>query len=252
MDPISATEGSGRWEKVPEEALDDTATKLRAAIGATEYDAHYATNRPEDVEVGPNGTVFIALTNNSSVNDSHGSVRRLREKGNDPEAMEFRWRDYAAGGPPSDGGLGFSSPDNLVFDRARNLWVVTDISSSRLNGSNEYGYHANNAIFMVPTKGPNRGVAFRFGNGPVHSECTGPYFTPDEETFFVNVQHPGEQTGNAPTAPGVFGTEATYTSWWPGGDKTAGQNPSTPRPSTVVITKDPKGTGSRFVPESKR
>ena len=28
---------------------------------------------------------------------------------------------------------GFSSPDNLVFDKAGNLWVVTDISSSRLN-----------------------------------------------------------------------------------------------------------------------
>ena len=104
--------------------------------------------------------------------------------------------------------------------------MVTDISSSRLNGDNEYGYHANNAIFMVPTRGANRGVAFRFANGPVHSECTGPYFTPDEETFFVNVQHPGEQTGNSPTSPGVFGTETTYTSWWPDGNKTANENPS--------------------------
>jgi secreted PhoX family phosphatase len=239
-EPISATEGTGRWEPVPVEALDDTATKLRAAIGAEEFNAHYATNRPEDVEVAEDGSVYVALTNNSSVNDSHGSVRRLREKGNDPEALEFRWRDYAAGGPTASddpGTEGFSSPDNLVFDKAGHLWVVTDISSGSLNRANEYAYHKNNALFYVPTSGLNKGVAFRFANGPAECELTGPYFTPDESSLFVNVQHPGELTGDAPDAPGVFGQEATYTSWWPEGDRTAGDNPSTPRPSTVVITR---------------
>ncbi|MGH8940979.1 MAG: PhoX family protein, partial [Actinomycetes bacterium] len=135
-DPITATEGTGTWEPVPEDMLDDTATKLRAAIGTGEYDTHYATNRPEDLEVAEDGSVFIALTNNSTVNDSHGSVRRLQERGNDPEALEFRWRDYAAGGPTGSGETGregFSAPDNLVFDKAGNLWVVTDISTGSLN-----------------------------------------------------------------------------------------------------------------------
>jgi uncharacterized protein len=45
-----------------------------------------------------------------------------------------------------------------------------------------------------------------------------------------------ETTGETSTGPGVFGQEATYTSWWPEGNKTADDNPSTPRPSTVVIT----------------
>jgi uncharacterized protein len=36
----------------------------------------------------------------------------------------------------------------------------------------------------------------------------------------------------------VFGQEATYTSWWPEGSKTTDDNPSTPRPSTVVITRE--------------
>jgi secreted PhoX family phosphatase len=237
-DPLTPTEGTGTWEPVPEEALDDTATKLREALGDEEYDLHYATNRPEDLEVADDGSVFIALTNNTSVNDSHGSVRRLRERRNDPEALEFRWRDYAAGGPTGSadpGTQGFSSPDNLVFDKAGNLWVVTDISTSRLNRPNEYQFHKNNAMFMVPTSGPNRGVAFRFANGPVECELTGPYFTPDERTLFVNVQHPGELTGNSLSAPGVFGQEVTYTSWWPEGNRTAGENPSTPKPSTVAI-----------------
>jgi len=54
----------------------------------------------------------------------------------------------------------------------------------------------------------------------------------------VNVQHPGETTGETSTGPGVFGQEATYTSWWPEGSRTADDNPSTPRPSTVVITRE--------------
>jgi uncharacterized protein len=243
---VTDTEGTGTWVPVLESELDDTATKLRARFGA-QFDQHFATNRPEDVEVAEDGSVFIALTNNSSVGDSHGSVRRLRERNNDPEALEFTWRDYAAGGPTGSmepGREGFSAPDNLVFDKAGNLWVVTDISSASLNQPmNAYTYHKNNAMFMVPTSGPNRGVAFRFANGPVECELTGPYFTPDEETLFVNVQHPGETTAIDANSPGVFGLESTYTSWWPEGNKTANDNPATPLPSTVAITRGRSGDG---------
>ncbi|HEU0024935.1 MAG TPA: alkaline phosphatase PhoX [Thermoleophilaceae bacterium] len=240
-DPLTATEGRGIWVPVHRDQLDDTATKLREAFGEDIYDEHFATNRPEDVEVAADGSVYIALTNNTGVNDSHGSVRRLRERGNDPEALAFSWRDYAGGGPTGSadsGAEGFSAPDNLVFDRAGNLWVVTDISTSRLNQDNEYAYHRNNAMFMIPTRGPNKGVAFRFANGPVQAELTGPYFTPDEQTLFLNVQHPGEQTGSASDAPGVFGQAETYTSWWPGGNRTSGESPSTPKPATVAITRE--------------
>ncbi|UJA20382.1 DUF839 domain-containing protein [Thermoleophilia bacterium SCSIO 60948] len=250
VEPITDTEGTGTWVEVTDEQLRDTAALIRAAVGTEEYNTHFATNRPEDVEVGPDGSVYIALTNNSTVNDSHGSVRRLREAGNDPEATSFRWSDFAAGGPQDQGGAGFSSPDNLVFDSENNVWVVTDISSSALNSDNEYGYHANNAIFMVPTRGENRGVAFRFANGPVEAECTGPYFSPDERSLFVNIQHPGELTAGEEDS--VFGIERTYTSWWPEGNRTAEENPSLPHPSTVVITKDPRGEGERSIPPARR
>jgi secreted PhoX family phosphatase len=247
-DPITDEEGTGEWVEVREDELDDTATKLRARFGTLEFDTHFATNRPEDVEVAEDGSVFVALPINSSVNDSHGSVRRLRERNNDPEAREFTWRDYANGGPTGSsqaGREGFSSPDNLVFDKAGNLWVVTDISTTSLNQpNNPYTYHKNNAMFMVPTSGPNKGVGFRFANGPVDAEMTGPYFTPDEETLFVNIQHPGETTGIRATSPGVFGQEATYTSWWPEGNKTTADNPSTPMPSTVAISRGRPGEGS--------
>jgi secreted PhoX family phosphatase len=235
--PTNATSGTGTWVEVLDTELHDTATLLRARLGA-EYDVHFAVNRPEDVEVAEDGTLYMAMTNNSSVKDSHGAVRRIREHRNDPTATSFAWEDFAAGGPPSGGGQGFSSPDNLTFDGDGNLWVVTDISSSRLNQANEYQYHGNNAMFMVPTSGRNAGVAYRFANMPVESEGTGPYFTPDFQTLFVCVQHPGEETGNR--ADSVFGDPSTYTSWWPAGNRTAVRHPATPRPSVVAVTRDGK------------
>ncbi|HEY8584070.1 MAG TPA: alkaline phosphatase PhoX [Capillimicrobium sp.] len=246
--PISPTSGTGHWREVAVTELEDTQARIRAAVGSAEFDAHFATNRPEDVEVDEDGTVLIALTNNSTVNDAHGAIRRIVEHGNDATSVgagqPFTWADYAGGGDRGAdkpaGERGFSSCDNLCFDSQGNLWVVTDISSTSLAGSASprayYAYHGNNAVFMIPRSGPNAGVAFRFANMPVESEGTGPYFTPDERTLFLNVQHPGEAT---PERGGVAGDPTTYTSWWPGGNKTAGFNPSTPTPSLVAVTKLP-------------
>ena len=139
---ITAANGTGHWVEVTDDQLVDTNVRIRAAVGATEFTDHYATNRPEDLEVDEDGSVFIALTNNSGVNDRHGSVRRVIEHRNDPEAAgdtkPFIWEEYAAGGPTGradEGEQGFSSPDNLVFDKGGNVWVVTDISSTSLNSA---------------------------------------------------------------------------------------------------------------------
>ena len=230
--------GTGEWVEVLESELIDSATHLRARFA--DFDTHFATNRPEDLEVDPKtGDVYVALTNNSSVRDVHGSVRRIQEDGNDPEAMTFTWEDYANGGPTGradEGEQGFSCVDNLAFDKRNDLWIVTDISTSSLNVSAALRYHANNAMFYVPTdEDPEDRIAFRFANMPIEAEGTGPYFTPDEETLFVNVQHPGELANVNTTS--VFGQPATYTSYWPDGNKTDNRNPSTPKPSTVVITR---------------
>jgi uncharacterized protein len=243
---LTAESGTGEWVEVLDSELIDTATKLRARF--PDFNTRYATNRPEDLEVDPKtGDVYIALTNNSSVNDVHGSVRRLQEAGNDPEAMSFTWEDYANGGQTgrSDPGeQGFSCVDNLVFDKRNDLWIVTDISTSSLNNPSRETtaplvYHANNALFYVPTdEDPEDRIAYRFGNMPIEAEGTGPWFTPDEDTLFVNVQHPGELANVNSTS--IFGQPATYTSYWPDGNKTENRNPSTPKPSTVVITRPKK------------
>jgi uncharacterized protein len=238
---LTAESGTGEWVEVLESELVDTATKLRARF--PDFDARFATNRPEDVEVDPKtGDVYVALTNNSTVNDVHGSVRRLQEEGNDPEAMTFTWEDYANGGETGrrdEGERGFSCVDNLVFDRRNDLWIVTDISSGTLNRPGPLQYHANNAMFYVPTdEDPEDRLAFRFANMPIESEGTGPYFTPDEKTLFVNVQHPGEISNTNATS--IFGKAETYNSFWPDGNKTENRNPATPKPATVVITRPSK------------
>jgi hypothetical protein len=44
-------------------------------------------------------------------------------------------------------------------------------------------------------------------------------------------------TGLTSTAPGNFGQETTYPSWWPEGNRVGGDFPSTPKPSTVAISR---------------
>ncbi|XEC97713.1 PhoX family phosphatase [Paenibacillus tarimensis] len=156
------------------------------------------TDRPEDIEISPfDNTVFICHTNNDNHGNIHGHITRIFENGNDLGALEFDFEIFAAGGRQS----GFSSPDNLAFDSNGNLWVVTDISTSSHN-KGVYQSFMNNGLFVIPTSGPSKGTALQFASGPVDSELTGPFFTPDEQTLFLSVQHPGEMTTdlNNPTS----------------------------------------------------
>ncbi len=56
----------------------------------------------------------------------------------------------------------------------------------------------------MPAGGPaGPGVdAFQSASGPVESELTVPFFTPDGSTLFISVQHPGEEAKdvNEPTS----------------------------------------------------
>lgn len=166
------------------------------AVGGT------PTDRPEDIEIHPkNGSVFIAFTNNSDRNITHGYIVQLKEVGNNPEATEFTWDVLAFGGADADNnqvpanGTGFSSPDNLVFDHEANLWMVTDISSGSIAAGGSapaYVPFGNNGMFYCPISGKDRGKCFQFASMPVEAEGTGPTWSPDRRTLFLSVQHPGE------------------------------------------------------------
>ena len=192
-------------------------------MGAILIDAHLAANaigatataRPEDTELDPaTGALLVAFT--AAGRDAEGAadpaifqgpagekawpygwVMRLEEES--PQAgngERFRWRMVATGGAPWQGGMGFANPDNLAFDRAGNLWMLTDRSST----SSDTDLFGNNSCWLFPASGPFRGQALPFATGPVECELCGICFDGalghgQETTLFLAVQHPGEANG---------------------------------------------------------
>ncbi|ACK73295.1 protein of unknown function DUF839 [Gloeothece citriformis PCC 7424] len=199
--------------------------------GAILIDAHFAANavgvtctaRPEDTDMSEDGTLYITFTSGTPGSDGgpdkqifkgpngetpyeFGWIMRLVEDNREPAAMTFRWALFATGGEPAKGGLGFSNPDNLVHDNQGNIWMVTDMSTSSqnraipsrvvegqpLSQTNLLGLFGNNSTWFIPTRGENAGNAYPFAIGPMDTEMTGPWFTSDNKTLFISVQHPGE------------------------------------------------------------
>lgn len=174
------------------------------------------SDRPEDCEVHPlDGSLYVALTNNTRHGNFYGQIVRLLEDGDDAAGESFRFEIFLTGGPQS----GLAAPDNLAFDRQGNLWVVTDISTAGVN-QGAYQSFGNNGLFVAPTAGPSAGDAFQFAPSPVDSELTEPWFTPNGSTLFLSVQHPGENSASV----------TLQTSHWPDGGK------ATSRPGVVAIT----------------
>ncbi|MGF1634482.1 MAG: PhoX family phosphatase [Phycisphaerae bacterium] len=184
------------------------------------------TARPEDVEVHPiDGSVYIAFTDSTGSGDGspdarifpdsagtnsrqYGAIYRIAETDNEPAATTFGWGKFVASGEAADGGGGFACADNLVFDPAGNLWMVTDISTLKQNfpvnrtdnktapGEGNFpGVFGNNAMFVFPTTGEHAGNPFCFATGPVDCEFCGPTFTDDAKALILAVQHPGEAGG---------------------------------------------------------
>ena len=119
----------------------------------------------------------------------------------------------------------FGSPDGLLVDPDGRLWIATDVSNSSL-GRADRGYDriGNNQLLAAD---PRTGDIRRFLVGPRGCEITGMTLTPDQETMFVNVQHPGEATGSVGTSTP---DDPRAVSNWPDFDP-AGR----PRAATVVI-----------------
>jgi secreted PhoX family phosphatase len=218
-------DGSGEWRELapatairpnPRSSLPaiprgaTTLGQVYANPGAIVTDAFRASNligatptgRPEDIEVHPlDQTVYIAFTAGATAPDhlfpnTYGELWRIVEEG-DGTGTRFTWARWKAGGPndPRQSGLVFAAPDNLEFDRSGNLWVVTDISSSRINADRRYTAFQNNGMFFVPTSGADAGIARQFASAPCEAELAGPSWTLARDTMFLSVQHPGEANG---------------------------------------------------------
>lgn len=154
-------------------------------------------DRPEDIKINPiTGDIFMALTNNVPRANFHGQILKITENKGDYESLEFSVETFLTGGDS-----GFSSPDNLVFDRNGNLWFCSDISGKAMR-TPPYTAFKNNGLFIVPAHGPQSGHVIQLASAPNDAELTGLCFDSAQTTLFVSVQHPGETTKdlNAPTS----------------------------------------------------
>jgi hypothetical protein len=216
------------------------ARRAADELGATKMD------RPEDVEANPaTNKVYLILTNNSRrtkdqvdaanprAQNMFGHLIEMIPPDADHAAAKYRWEILVRCGDPAVAAVGatfssdttrngwFGMPDNLAFDADGRLWIATDGNSGKATGRAD-------GIWGLETEGAARGTSKHFYRAPVGAEVCGPCFTPDGETLFVAIQHPGEADDDA-------GPAATF------------ENPSTrwpdfkpdmpPRPSIVAITR---------------
>jgi hypothetical protein len=173
-----------------------TRNELRSSVSRAGHYGH------RDIDLGPNAA-------NPRGRNLWGHILELSEHAGDHRATRFRWEMLLMGGDPAaelltgkpaltPGAPGerssfyagqrdarslaaFGSPDNIGFDAAGNLWIVTD-------GDQPDG--RNNGCFVCPTAGAGRGALRQFERtrGCRDLGCT---FTPDQQTLFLSVQHPG-------------------------------------------------------------
>jgi secreted PhoX family phosphatase len=204
-------------------------------------------DRPEDVEANPaTGRVYVMLTNNTkrkTTNESPANPRAKNRHGHIIELVppmvkgrahhgvgKYHWGFFLLGGDPArpadqawymaevsaNGWL--SNPDNCTYDNLGRIWITTD-------GQTKGGF--SDSVYAADTYGRGRGVTRLFFNAPTGAEICGPAFTPDNRTFFLAIQHPGDDKGS------TFDKPSTR---WP--DFKPGMPP---RPSVVAITRDDGG-----------
>jgi uncharacterized protein len=189
----------GRWLPLTMDSHPDFVTTFKSQtellintriaakiIGGTPQD------RPEDIEIHPtNKDIIVALTNNKKAGRPHGSLLKISEKDGDFLSTEFSATTWISGGENDV----LSCPDNMVFDKNGNLWVTSDRSDDEMN-QGIYKSHKNNGLYYIPMRGEFAGQVFQVASAPTDAEFTGPSFSPDGNTLFLCVQHPGDQSKN--------------------------------------------------------
>jgi uncharacterized protein len=212
-------------------------------LGATRMD------RPEDAEANPKtNKVYVIFTNNTHRKDNEvdganpraknefGHIIEMTPPDGDHAAATFKWEILVKCGDPSVAAVGatfssattedgwFGMPDNCAIDSDGRLWISTDGNSDRETGRTD-------GLWALETDGEGRATSKLFFRCPAGAELCGPEFTPDGETLFVAVQHPGDDgpKWKAFGRPSSFEDPSTR---WP--DFQPGMPP---RPSVLVITR---------------
>lgn len=211
-------------------------------LGATRMD------RPEDVEANPaTDRVYVMLTGNDRrkadevdaanprPDNRFGHVIEMLPEGRDHTADRFTWNILLKCGDPAIAEVGatfsaatsrdgwFAVPDNCAIDAEGRLWISTDGNTPARTGRND-------GLWAVDTEGPARSTSRLFFKCPYGAELCGPEFTPDGQTLFLAVQHPGE--GSAGLPQGQVSLYETPSTRWPDF-----RPDMPPRPAVVVVTR---------------
>jgi len=211
-------------------------------LGATKMD------RPEDIEANPQtNRVYVMLTNNTRrkddqvdaanprANNAFGHIVEMMPEEGDHASTAFKWEVLVKCGDPSVASVGatfssettqngwFGMPDNCAIDSQGRLWIATDGNNAKATGRAD-------GLWALETEGELRGTSKHFFRVPVGAEMCGPCFTPNDESLFLAVQHPGEPDD------GVAASFENPITRWP--DFRDGVPP---RPSVLVITKQGGG-----------
>jgi len=210
-------------------------------LGATKMD------RPEDIEANPRtNRVYVMLTNNTRrkddqvdaanprANNAFGHIVEMMPEGGNHAAAAFTWEVLVKCGDPSVAAVGatfssettrngwFGMPDNCAIDSQGRLWISTDGNNAKATGRAD-------GLWALETEGEGRGTSKHFFRVPVGGELCGPFFTPNDESLFLAIQHPGEVDEGTST----FENPATR---WPDF-----KDSMPTRPSVLVITKQGGG-----------
>jgi secreted PhoX family phosphatase len=176
-----------------------------ASTTALDQSGVVATAQPDLANPGrwvPRARVAADLANRTA--ESTGGIFALREAdaahpGSSKTFTYFRaWKGSKKDDPGYDPRYGASNPDNLAIDREGGVWFATDgnfDASGTADGIYYLDLDPNRAAGKVPN--PTYGKAFRILSVPSDAEATGPAFTPDMKTLFLNAQHPGEFTDSS-------------------------------------------------------
>ena len=233
-------DGKGEWillnsdstgMKNPNDILLFTRIAGTAAGGTT-------MDRPEWVAADPkSSSVYCCLTNNRKRTkeetngpnprgkNKYGQIIKWEPFDFDHAATKFRWDIFVLAGNPKvhqDERAGsknitvenmFACPDGLRFDKEGNMWIQTD---GNYTNTGDFEGMGNNQMLMADTK---TGQISRFLVGPKECEITGLTWSPDKNTMFVGIQHPGRDgNSNFPDGRG-----------------------STPRSSIIAVSRKEKG-----------
>lgn len=156
------------------------------------------------------GTVSIASRSSSAY--TYGAIYKLTELSDN----RFKWEtDLLAGEPGS-----LVHPSLLKYDASGNLWIGSAISSEEL-ATADYESFGNNALFVRRKSEIPSQKLLRVMQAPIGAQFGGLCFSPDNETCFISVQHPGAGS-----------SKDVFTSHWPEGGSTK------PKPAVVMVEGD--------------